>query len=257
MNDDWLAGYRAGYNDHAKARAITYQMYGIRNGGPMTDSLFDLPSQVETEKAHACAGDACGVCNPGLELKRTGMARALKPDLLAEWKQNFRDAVHVLAREGYPFTSEDVIERVGLPSGDVGTNANNAVGAMMNGLARKGVIRKTGERRLSKRPSSHGAEIAVWVGLQTSETHADTASRHDRPACPECGTRTCSRRPGYPYCYGPPKHTHVWTWRDSTSSVQDCRECGATRSTADIVHTCHPSGLYYDDTCGACRTEQS
>jgi hypothetical protein len=52
-------------------------------------------------------------------------------------------------------------------------------------------------------------------------------------------------------------HVHVWTWRDAVTSIEDCRECGASRSRADIeAHTCHPSGHYYDDTCGACREEQ-
>jgi len=41
-------------------------------------------------------------------------------------------------------------------------NANNAVGAMMNAMARRKVIVKTSMRRQSARASSHGREIAVW-----------------------------------------------------------------------------------------------
>ena len=60
------------------------------------------------------------------------------------------------------FTSEDVLQRVGLPRPAGTSNANNAVGAMMSGLAKRGIIRKTSKRRPSTRTSSHGREIAVW-----------------------------------------------------------------------------------------------
>jgi hypothetical protein len=70
--------------------------------------------------------------------------------------------VHALAVTGRSFTSEDVIDVVGLPRTDGTMNANNAVGAMMNAMARRKVIVKTSMRRQSARASSHGREIAVW-----------------------------------------------------------------------------------------------
>lgn len=177
----------------------------------MNDALFEMDGSFhdETPKAHACAGAACRVCNPGLELKERGMKQALKPDVLAEWKDEFRTYIESMPEDS-EFTSEDVVDAVGLPSGDVRMNANNAVGAMMNGLARRGLIAKTGVRVQSKRPSSHGAELILWVRRarpSTMETH-DRRPSGSRPAdaerrpCRECGTTTCSRRPGYPYCYG-------------------------------------------------------
>jgi len=110
-----------------------------------------------------------------LILKDEGMSKALAKEGLDGWKDEFYKAAQYLCDCGDSFTSEDVLDLVGLPSGTIKSNANNAVGAMMNGMARKGVIRKTGERRLSKRPSSHGAELTVWVGVRASE-------KNDRPS---------------------------------------------------------------------------
>lgn len=97
----------------------------------------------------------------GLEEKRVGMALALQPDRIADWKSNFRAYV-TNSRPGERMTSEDVIAVVGLPTGEVSKDANNAVGAMMNGLAKRGILRKTSLRVPSRRKSSHGAELIVW-----------------------------------------------------------------------------------------------
>lgn len=99
----------------------------------------------------------------GRELKAEGMAQALAPWTLQDWKETFREKAIERARSGIPFTSEDIILEIGLPR-EQRMNANNAVGAMMNGLATRGVIGKTGRRRQSIRPSSHSAEILEWVG---------------------------------------------------------------------------------------------
>jgi hypothetical protein len=100
----------------------------------------------------------------GLRLKEEGMAKALKPDALAEWKERFRSTVERWASEGKWFTSEDVTDYLGMPVSPLGMNKNNAVGAMMNGLARRKVIVKTTMRLPSHKPSSHGAELVVWKG---------------------------------------------------------------------------------------------
>jgi hypothetical protein len=97
----------------------------------------------------------------GQDAKKAGMALALMPDRIADWKSNFRAYV-TNSRQGERMTSEDVVAVVGLPTGEVGKDANNAVGAMMNGLAKRGVIRKTSLRVPSRRKTSHGAELIVW-----------------------------------------------------------------------------------------------
>jgi hypothetical protein len=126
-----------------------------------------------------------------LIFKDEGMSKALAKEGLDGWKDEFYKAAQYLCDSGDSFTSEDVLDLVGLPSGTIKSNANNAVGAMMNGLARKGKIRKTGERRLSKRPSSHGAELTVWASARTSENRDSTADPVPVPhgtyaPCPAC-----------------------------------------------------------------------
>jgi hypothetical protein len=97
----------------------------------------------------------------GLERKQDGMDRALIAAFVQSWKNDFRSVVEGFL-PGRRFTSEDVLAIVGLPSGGVAKDANNAVGAMVNGLARRGIIRKTSTRVQSRRSSSHGAELIVW-----------------------------------------------------------------------------------------------
>lgn len=96
--------------------------------------------------------------------KDTGQQRAF--GAVSSWAEEASAAVRTLARSGEPFTSEDVTGLVGLPAGEVGTNRNNAVGALMTAAARAGVIRKTGHRRLCRRRSSHGRELTEWVGVR-------------------------------------------------------------------------------------------
>lgn len=101
----------------------------------------------------------------GTEAKREGMARALQPQELVRWREQFREAVTMWAERGVPFTSEDITDTIGLPRG-IAQNKNNAVGAMMNGMAVRGIIRKTGRRVQSTRSHSHAREILEWVGVQ-------------------------------------------------------------------------------------------
>ena len=102
----------------------------------------------------------------GLERKAEGQAQVLSSETQAEWRARFEAEVRRLADGHQLFTSEDVVDLVGMPSSAHGMNRNNAVGAMMTGLARKGIIRKTDRREPSRRPSSHGAEIVVWTGVE-------------------------------------------------------------------------------------------
>jgi hypothetical protein len=101
----------------------------------------------------------------GETLKNEGMEKALNKESVSDWQ----DAVKLWAwrmNAGHLFTSEDVTEKFGLPTGEVKTNKNNAVGAIMNAIAKKGVIRNTGNYVKSSRPSSHSAVIAVWERTQ-------------------------------------------------------------------------------------------
>ena len=104
----------------------------------------------------------------GLELKEHGMEQARQAYDVQTWKARFAETVEEIAARGLPFTSEDVLARIGLPR-EAKMNANNAVGAMMNAMAKKGVIQKTTERRQAMRYSSHGRELAVWIRAMPRE----------------------------------------------------------------------------------------
>lgn len=101
---------------------------------------------------------------PGDRARDAGMAQALEPAHSRSWAD---DAFDWLYEQPYGrrFTSEDLVGAIGLPSGMPGTNINNAVGAVISGFARRGLIAFTGERVRSRRVSSHSAEVKVWTIL--------------------------------------------------------------------------------------------
>jgi hypothetical protein len=138
----------------------------------MSDTLFDIDDLNCLDCGRPLLGNTyCVWCRnkernleAGIARKERGMTLAMTPDALNEWKAAFRNAVWNASRSEIPFTSEDILEVVGLPSGEIGQHANNAVGAMMNSCAKKGWIHKTGRHVPSQRPTSHGTEINEWTG---------------------------------------------------------------------------------------------
>lgn len=111
----------------------------------------------------------------GLDLKAEGQAAvlAVTDD---EWKASFAREVARLAREGSPFTAEDVTEIVGLPPG----GRVNAIGAAMNGAAKKLGLRRI-DSAMATRSLRHASRIAVWQGVVD---HRDPG----RP-CATCGAQ--------------------------------------------------------------------
>jgi hypothetical protein len=93
-----------------------------------------------------------------------GEKRALEGEAAKVWRDGAERAITKLARERQPFTSELVTALAGLPQGGVRMNRNNAVGALMAAMAKRGVIVKTGRYVPSVRRSSHGAMLAEWRG---------------------------------------------------------------------------------------------
>jgi len=98
----------------------------------------------------------------GEQLKREGMA--LAADAAPAWLDDAWLALVDLVRSGRDFTSEDVVERVGLPRGTPGTNRNNAVGALFSAAAREGLIVRAGFRKAT-RPDLHARLLTVWRGV--------------------------------------------------------------------------------------------
>lgn len=100
-----------------------------------------------------------------------GMTKALTAK--QEWAYQAKAALRALARTGRPFTSEDLTDIVGLPTGTTATNRNNAVGAIINAYAKTKMINRVGDRPARNR-SSHGHRIAVWQGFKVWEEESDT-----------------------------------------------------------------------------------
>lgn len=98
--------------------------------------------------------------------KAIGQGQAM--DKASLWAGEAFRAIALLAGTGTPFTSEDVIAEVGLPSGAVQTNGNNAVGAIMSAAAREGIIRPVA-RVKTQRATSHAHSIIQWVGTYDSD----------------------------------------------------------------------------------------
>lgn len=87
-----------------------------------------------------------------------------------EWRLKAQEAIRQLAYTGRPFTSEDVTNIVGYPSGSNDTNRNNAVGAVLARMAKTHLIRHVGWTQ-AKNVQSHGRTLKQWAG------YAGTKSR--------------------------------------------------------------------------------
>jgi hypothetical protein len=90
-----------------------------------------------------------------------GMARALAAH--RAWQDEAWRVLMLLASTGEPFTSEDITAVAGLPQGGISQHGNNAVGALMSGASRAGVIVPTGHTQ-SRRRVSHAAHLREWKG---------------------------------------------------------------------------------------------
>jgi len=72
----------------------------------------------------------------------------------SDYKASFEQAALSFAR---PFTADDVISLIGLPD-----NHHNAVGAMFSGMAKRGLICKTGRYLPASRVASRARMLAEW-----------------------------------------------------------------------------------------------
>lgn len=81
-----------------------------------------------------------------------------------EWAEVAYKALRELALSGRPFTADDLVELVGLPTGKVTDKKNNAVGALFTKVARTGLITRIGYTQ-SARKSGHATTIGIWRGF--------------------------------------------------------------------------------------------
>jgi len=100
----------------------------------------------------------------GEKAKELGQLQAGSADRAWEWRRQAEATIWDLASSGQPFTADDVIRLVGLPS--YGPNQNNSVGAIFTACAKRGWITKTGSYRKARRAASHARMLAVWVGSE-------------------------------------------------------------------------------------------
>ena len=73
-----------------------------------------------------------------------------------EWKSKAWIALGALAVWGQPFTTDDVIERTGLPPGH-----RNIIGALIITAIKRGLIERVGDAH-AKRPASHARRVGLY-----------------------------------------------------------------------------------------------
>lgn len=132
----------------------------------------------------------------------------------SDWKTKAYEAGKRLARDNKFIISEEIWDALSVEG--VTTHEPRAMGPIMRRLQADKIIEPTGDFVISPSPLGHGRPSRVWASLivagtdRTLETH-DSQPATDRRPCPECNTTTCSRRPGWPYCYGT-GHLHQRDW---------------------------------------------
>lgn len=86
---------------------------------------------------------------------------------MTAWRDNAWPHMKALALEGAPFTSDDLIERAGLPDPHHGPNsANSAVGSLFREAAARGLIVSDGRVVKSRQKYRKGGAVRVWRGVQ-------------------------------------------------------------------------------------------
>ena len=76
------------------------------------------------------------------------------------WKSAASKALMELAEQGGEFTADDIWPI--LAKQGIHTSNNSALGAIMQGAARAGMISKTGSFKVSTNPSNHDRPITIW-----------------------------------------------------------------------------------------------
>ena len=85
------------------------------------------------------------------------------------WLDRARVEALALARSGAKFTSDDLIDRVGVPDdGHSANGRNSAIGSVFRELSKQGWIETTGSKR-SSQPHRKGGRVQVWVGTEAAQ----------------------------------------------------------------------------------------
>jgi hypothetical protein len=89
---------------------------------------------------------------------------------------------HVLAPTHQPVHSEMITDRIGKPRGETGQHRNNAVGSIMSGAAKRGILIPI-DRMNAEHPESHANNRNVWIW--TGKVLAPEKGKKIYP-CPLC-----------------------------------------------------------------------
>lgn len=136
----------------------------------MQDQLFGPDSQEaaaaqlapeDNHDAHMRWGTPCRVCNGRRadEAAQLGGHQATQ-HADAEWTARALDRLDGLVAMHLPFTADDVVAAVGLPS----EGSSNAVGGLVQAYAKRKAIKRIGYTKSTRR-ESHARVIAIWVGV--------------------------------------------------------------------------------------------
>lgn len=173
----------------------------------MSETLFDLDPTTCPDCGRSLEHGRCGWCDSAEATRRKedGIDKALRKAATLKWQKAAEDWLWDLPA-GHRFTSEELVDVIGLPVGREAAGKNNAVGALMNGIAKKGVIRNTQQYVKTSRPASHSRVVAVWertlLGKDPnvhssspvpSPTHASTTP-HGESTTPVASTVTSTDR---------------------------------------------------------------
>lgn len=153
-------------NDGETTRSLAAQWVNRRTGMPYGETHVRYAAAAWRKFAHLGARPPFNEAYHSDEVRRAAKKDEDAETKVAreEWKTAASDVIRLLAKTGAPFTSEEVTQHVGLPSGGSGMNLNNQVGALMRAAVKRGDIVPTGLTALSQNPTSHGAELQVWQG---------------------------------------------------------------------------------------------
>lgn len=131
----------------------------------MTLPLFDLLDRLQQDAHGPCyMGPSRPVAfgsqpETGADLKAEGMDSAMKPKPSKVYQGRLEDALlHFKVRD--TFTVEQLTGIAGRP--EIWGAHFNSVGAIVNGMAKRGLIEKTGRMVQAQRPNMHATELAQW-----------------------------------------------------------------------------------------------
>lgn len=128
------------------------------------DSLFCYRcGEIETAllgSARFAEADTAAGFPARYETKEEALAR-VERNADAAWYEAAREACLSVAQMRPTFTSDDIWKT--LEWRGVATHEPKAMGAVLNGLARAGLIRKTGRYVQTTRPQAHKRDIAEWT----------------------------------------------------------------------------------------------